>query len=234
MTYVGATRFEDNARLPVGVAVNSNNYAAMALTQVRFYSLPCLAGCTQQVAAGRSRPQQATMAAAPLSPLLPPLLALSLPLRSRRWSDACLAMCTSISQLLHGLPISHTDGASARLCEAAEPTGWVAQHGTAWQPPRTCHNLAACLQIGLFSCAAAGQAVLDNGLVRTGPVERACMPAMLAVHAAPATPAGKETGLVVQDAAAFAAEGEQLSFLQLQARAAMVRQVRGRHGGCMG
>lgn len=42
----------------------------------------------------------------------------------------------------------------------------------------------------------------------------------------PPPPAGKETGLVVQDASAFAAEDEQLSFLQLQARAAMVRQVR--------
>ncbi len=31
---------------------------------------------------------------------------------------------------------------------------------------------------------------------------------------------------MVQDAAAFAAEGEQLSFLQLQARAMLVRQVR--------
>jgi hypothetical protein len=38
---------------------------------------------------------------------------------------------------------------------------------------------------------------------------------------------GRESDLVVQDASAFAAEGEQLSFLQLQARAASVRQVSG-------
>ena len=36
---------------------------------------------------------------------------------------------------------------------------------------------------------------------------------------------GKESDLHVQDASAFASLGEKLSFLQLQARAASVRQV---------
>lgn len=36
---------------------------------------------------------------------------------------------------------------------------------------------------------------------------------------------GVESDLTVQDASAFAAEGEELSFAQLQARAASVRQV---------
>ncbi len=41
---------------------------------------------------------------------------------------------------------------------------------------------------------------------------------------------GAESDLYVQDASAFAAEDEELSFLQLQARAASVRQVRaGQH-----
>jgi hypothetical protein len=35
LTYVGTTRFEDDSRLPLGIAVNSASYAAKALTQVR-------------------------------------------------------------------------------------------------------------------------------------------------------------------------------------------------------
>lgn len=54
MTYVGATRFEDNARLPVGVAVNSNNYAAMALTQVTQPSALHLAGVSRLLSSLRS------------------------------------------------------------------------------------------------------------------------------------------------------------------------------------
>ena len=34
LTYVGVTRFEDDTRLPLGIAINSSSYAAKALTQV--------------------------------------------------------------------------------------------------------------------------------------------------------------------------------------------------------
>lgn len=34
LTYVGVTRFEDDARLPLGIAINSASYAAKALIQV--------------------------------------------------------------------------------------------------------------------------------------------------------------------------------------------------------
>ncbi|KAL4425987.1 hypothetical protein ABPG75_010003 [Micractinium tetrahymenae] len=34
LTYVGVTRFEDDARLPLGIAINSASFAAKALTQV--------------------------------------------------------------------------------------------------------------------------------------------------------------------------------------------------------
>lgn len=40
----GATRFEDNARLPMGVAVNSNAYSAMVLCQVGAAKQGCMAG----------------------------------------------------------------------------------------------------------------------------------------------------------------------------------------------
>lgn len=33
--YVGVTRFEDDARLPLGIAINSASFAAKALTHVR-------------------------------------------------------------------------------------------------------------------------------------------------------------------------------------------------------
>ena len=61
LTYVGVTRFEDDTRLPLGIAINSSSYAAKALTQVggasrgrlvagvamrsSLYPMPLLRGC---------------------------------------------------------------------------------------------------------------------------------------------------------------------------------------------
>ena len=124
LTYVGVTRFEDDTRLPLGIAVNSASYAAKALTQVR--GRRATAGW-----AGASRGARMGCTAVALSTVC-----------------ACGRACPSSCQV------------------AVDP-----------------RFLKAYMQLGA------------------------------------------ESDLMVQDASAFAAQGEALSFLQLQARAASVRQV---------
>ena len=131
LTYVGVTCFEDDTRLPLGVAVNSASYAAKALTHV---SLSSLLAC-------------------------------------HCWLQHA------------GLRPSHRNSASRGGQEAPTlETPWARS---------------------------------------TWPLQVAVDPRFLKAY----MQLGVESDLTVQDASSFAGEGEELSFLQLQARAASVRQV---------
>ena len=74
LSYVGTTRFEDQARLPLGISVNSASFAAKALTQVPRGEGAATAPLRAHLPARTQREGTPGNQAPPLPPSLPPSL----------------------------------------------------------------------------------------------------------------------------------------------------------------
>lgn len=193
---MGVTRFEDDARLPLGIAVNSASFAAKALTHVssRRPAEPVLRNAAP-VARG-------VLPLPPRSPCKPPPPNRPPPTHHVPTCRPRLPCCLPLSAC-------HTSNFPPQV--AVDPRFLQALLTLGMESDVTVQASPACPPAGTQASRPAPTCT-SHALTASGPPTHLSMRLPLSLR-------------ILQDVSAFAIEGEELSYMQLQARAASVRQV---------